>query len=139
MALIEINWNPSTRELRQFAGIWFPALFALLGAWIWYASGAWLVPAVLVGTAVVLGGIGLVWPSFIRPVYVVWMAAVLPIGWVVSHVLLGIVYFGIMTPVGLVMRLFGYDPMQLQFDRAAPSYWVAHNPGGDTARYFRQF
>lgn len=137
MALIEINWNPSSRELRQFAGLWV-AFCALVGVLLIYQAGWWIAAGVLWGLGVVVGGIGLVRPPFIRPLYLGWMKAAYPIGWLLAHLLLAVVYYGLMTPVGLLMRLFGYDPMHRRFDRAAATYWVAHNPGGDTARYFRQ-
>jgi hypothetical protein len=139
MALIEVNWAPSPRELRQFAGIWFPAFWALVGGLFWYHSGSLAVPAVMWGVALAVGLAGLISPALIRPIYVAWMLAAYPVGWVVSHLMLATIYFVVMAPVGLVMRLFGYDPMKRDFDRSARTYWVPHDPGGDTARYFRQF
>jgi hypothetical protein len=67
------------------------------------------------------------------------MYAAYPIGWVMSHVLLGIIYYGLFTPVGRLMRLFGYDPMERRFDGAAASYWVEREPIRDPSSYFRQF
>jgi hypothetical protein len=67
------------------------------------------------------------------------MYAAYPIGWVVSHVLLGLIYFGLLTPVGWLMKLFGYDPMERRFDRAAASYWVERERQTDAGRYFKQF
>jgi hypothetical protein len=68
-----------------------------------------------------------------------WMTAVYPIGLVIAHVLLGVVYFGWITPVGLLMRLFGRDPMHRRLDRSAASYWVRRRPASSASQYFRQY
>jgi hypothetical protein len=85
------------------------------------------------------GLVGYLHPSVIRPVYIVWMALAMPIGWVVSHLLLLMVYYLIFTPVGLLMRLVGYDPLTRSFDRTANSYWMPHNQCTDVAQYFKQY
>jgi hypothetical protein len=133
--LIDLTKPATDRELRWFAGLWFPALCAVLG---WFAldkaptlaAGVWVLGAVL-------GLIGLVRPRAIRPVYTGLTRLTFPIGWVVSHALLLVMYFGIITPVGLLVRLFR-DPLDRSFDARASTYWAPR----DTAaphRYFRQF
>ena len=77
-----------------------------------------------------VGNIRLNRRSFVRPgprgrrmsLMVGWTAAVFPIGWVMSYVLLGGVYFLVLTPIGLAMRICGRDPMQRKFDRQAKTY-----------------
>jgi hypothetical protein len=61
-----------------------------------------------------------------------------PLAWAVSHLVLAIVYYVIITPIALTMRLFGRDKLERRFDAAADSYWIAHPPHKSTARYFRQ-
>ena len=78
-------------------------------------------------------------PPLRRPLYLGWMYVAFPIGWVISHVVLAIVYYLVFTGTGLVMRLLGRDPLQRRFEPDAQTYWVEHRPGEDLARYFRQF
>ncbi|MEX0936449.1 MAG: SxtJ family membrane protein [Pirellulales bacterium] len=139
MALIEINRNPSHRELRQFACIWLPAFAALVGGLLWYHFGWWQAAATLWTLALVAAVVGWLAPQGMRLVYLGWMYAALPIGWTVSHLLMAAVYYLLITPIGLVMRLVGRDSMQRRFDRSAATYWEAHAPQRDIARYFRQF
>ncbi len=136
--MIDVNWRPSPRELRQFAamGIAFSGLMASVVLW---KGGSPTLAGTIVGVGFVLGSAGCVVPPLLRPVYVVLMALALPIGWVVSHVLLALVYFGLMTPLGLLLRLFGHDPLRRRFDPETDSYWIPHEPTQDTQRYFRQF
>jgi hypothetical protein len=134
--MLDINWNPSRRELRQFAGIWLPAFAAFAGAVI-YRSGGRTTAFVIWALAGVIAITGVAAPQRIKPLFVGWMAAAYPIGWTVSHVVLGVIYFVLFTFVGIVMRLFRYDPM----DRSGggDTYWRRRSERTDAAAYFRQF
>ena len=138
MALIEIKWNPTARELRVF-GILLFLIFGLFGAWlIWEGNSLALVASV--SAIALFGGIlGAMWPEFLRPLYRLWMALVFPVGWVVSHLILALVFFCILTPIGLMMRLTGHDPLKLKYDRQRASYWSERPAQADDSRYFRQF
>jgi hypothetical protein len=138
MALIEINHNPSRSELRQFAGIWFPALAAVISYWVWQLADATSAMYVLAG-AVAAGAVGVARPTWFRYVYIGWMYAAFPIGWTVSHLVLGATYYLLFTPIGLIMRLFGRDTMQRKFDPTASTYWIVRKERTDADRYFRQF
>jgi hypothetical protein len=138
MALIKINDNPSDRDLRQFAGIWFPLFWVAVAGIVFYSTGRVAIPLALLAAGLVVGAIGAVYPPFIRPVFLIWMYGAFPIGFVVSHLLLGIVYYGLMTPVGLAMRLAGHDSMQRRFDRDAPTYWTPMDRVSSKSEYLRQ-
>ena len=139
MSIVQINTNPTRRELNQFGFIWlgFVALFGVIAffkfnsptvaRWLWIAAVVvpivgWLVPAIM--RLIFLGMSYLAWP----------------IGFVVSHVVLAVVYYLVLTPIGLLTRLFGYDSMKKKFDREAASYWIERSPEAvENKRYFRQF
>jgi len=112
--MIAIQWNPERKQLRQFAGIWFPAFSALAGWAIARKSGYWHEVEIGWGIAGVISLFGLVFPPLIRPIFVGLILLTYPIGWVVSHLLLGLIYYGIVTPVGLILRMTGHDPLQLK-------------------------
>ena len=148
MALIQINWNPDTRQLRSFAILWF-VFFNFAGALVAWRAGliggapppgaSWNAPAVLWTLAVLVSGVGLAFPAAIKPVYLLWMGASFPIGWTVSHVLLGATYFGLFTLVAGIFRLIGRDALSRRLDRSAATYWVTRSPHAGVARYFKQF
>jgi hypothetical protein len=134
--MITPQWRPGETQLRQFAVIClfgFPAL----GFVVWRASGsAWpFTVLATIGAFVCL--IGLAWPRAVYPVYVVLLAVSLPVGWVVSGILLRLVFFGVITPIGLLFQLFGRDPLLLRRPLGA-SHWHDHDPPADAADYFRQ-
>ena len=58
---------------------------------------------------------------------------------VVSYTVLAMVFYLVLTPIGLLMRLVGYDPMSRRFDKDAASYWVPREGSRKVGRYFRQF
>ena len=137
MAVVQINKNPSRRDLLVFVSV-LPLFFGLLGALRWHAGSTGVAQA-LWGAGIVLGGVGLLVPPARRWLYIGWMYAVYPIAWTVSHLILGGIYFLVMTPIALVIRAFGSDPMNRAFDKSAGSYWVRRQPNSDVSRYFRQF
>jgi hypothetical protein len=137
MAVVHVNWNPGHRELRQFSLAWI-AFFALTGVYCWWAKDA-APTAVVLWLVAMVGAVGLFRPRSIQPAYVVLTALALPIGWVVSHLVLLVIYYLVLTPIGLVMRMFGYDPLQRKLDPSVKSYWTAHQPADDPARYFKQY
>ncbi|HEY2415331.1 MAG TPA: SxtJ family membrane protein [Pirellulaceae bacterium] len=137
MSLIEIDNNPSPAKLRTF-GLLLPVFFGCVGA---VARWRWGFPAT--GTTIWTAGAALVLlyvaaPRMRRPIYVGWMYAVRPIGVAVSYFVLAATYFLILTPIGIVRRMFG-DPLQRRFDRKAVSYWSPVQRKTGKADYLRQF
>jgi len=139
VAVIEANRNPSRRELNLFGFIWM-GFFLLVAGGLWLKLHAPSVPVALAALAVAVPVLGWAAPSFMRVVYVGLSYMAWPIGFVVSHVLLGAVYYLLVTPIGLIMRAAGYDPMHRRFDPEAPSYWIERDGSErDPRSYFRQF
>src|SRR5687768_2525645 len=139
MALIRINRNPSIRELRQFAGIWFPLFWVLVAGVVYATSGSRAMAAGIAATGLALGGMGLNRPGFMRPIYLVWIYAAYPIGWVVSHLIMGAVFYLVVTPIGFAMRVAGYDPMRRRLQQTESTYWYKCEPIDSKGYYFRQY
>lgn len=148
MALVEVDWRPDRGKLRTF-GFVALAAFGALGAWVaWRHSifGIGLTAEVSSTTARVLWGAGALsglaaatFPPALKPLYWVLTAVTIPIGLVLSHVILLIAYYLVLTPIGLAMRVVGYDPMTRKIDPDAATYWTPRKPIEDVGRYFRQF
>lgn len=137
MGVIEINKNPSRRDLMIF-GLLFLAFAAIVGAlfeWRTHAPGAARAVWIAGGAITALFFLA---PPLRKPIYLGWSYVTFPIGFVLSHVILGFVYYVVFTIGGLGMRLAGKDPMTRKFDKAAKSYWSPHDPGTSVERYFRQ-
>ena len=113
----------SPKQLRDFAlvtGGLIAAIFGLLLPWIW--DFAWPIWPWAVGA--VLATWGLIAPATLRPLYHYWMKFAEVVGRFNTKVLLGFVFYAMITPVGLFVRFFRRDPMARKFDASAESYRV---------------
>jgi len=82
------------------------------------------------GVAAVFALIALVKPKVLSPLNRLWIKLGVLLGKVVSPIALGILFYGILTPLGVFIRLSGKDPLRLKLDRNAESYWIQRNPPG---------
>jgi hypothetical protein len=87
--------------------------------------------AVLAGLGTTLLVLGQLAPAVLKPVHRVWMALALVLGFVMTRVILTLVFFLVITPTGLVFRLLRKDPLHRHPDPARPTYWIPktyHDP-----------
>lgn len=138
MSLVPINWHPDRKTLGEFSEL---AMFFLgmVASPLAYLRGRPALAAALWIAAVACRLLGAWRPMRLRPVFLGLTLATWPIGWLVSHLTLALLYYGVITPIGLVLRLTGRDPMTRRFDRNAPTYWEPYNPDRGMDRYLRQF
>jgi predicted membrane metal-binding protein len=115
---------PSNRKF----GLLFAAVFLLIGlvpwmisgrltAWPWIASGVFLLAALAA-------------PKMLAPLNRLWMKFGLLLHHIVSPVVLGLMFFAMIAPMGLVMRLLGKRPIPIGFDKKLESYWIRRTPPG---------
>jgi len=138
MAIIDVKWNPTARELRRLAWIWLPLCFALIGAYFGYRRGSWGPALSIWAPGLLLCVAGGIAPRFLRAIYRAWMWLVYPIGWLVSHLAMAILFYLVVTPIGLGLRCIGRRPLALAFDRSRPSYWEPYILNPSLSEYFRQ-
>ena len=136
--MLTIDRNPPKEQLRSF-GVLLAIFVVVFGALIWWRTGR----PDLARTIWIVGGLvtAIYWliPAVRRPLFVGWMFAAFPIGWTISHLLMAAIYYLVITPIALVMRAAGRDPLFKSFDRSAKTYWAPHERPGDISRYFRQY
>lgn len=138
MSLMRINHNPSRRQLAIFGVCWL-LFFGCIGIASLRRGDSWTTAAIVWAIAAIVPVVGWPLPKFMRLVYVGMAYLAFPIGFIVSHLILGVVYYFVVTPTGLLMRLFGHDPLHRRFDANSESYWVPRETPTDMKRYFRQF
>lgn len=112
--------------LRSF-GLMVGGIFALIGVWpaLWRGQPLRLW-GLLVGGGLI--GLGLVWPRSLAHVYRLWMAVGEVLGWINTRLLLGVLFYGLFTPMGLLMRLRGKDPMRRTLTPEVETYRVVRQP-----------
>ncbi|MCP5041181.1 MAG: hypothetical protein GY944_09135 [bacterium] len=145
--MIEMDWSPDAKTLRNFGliavvGFGFVATIAHF-EWLIFAVGLGAAKPYVVNTFIGLaaysGACGLVFPKANQPVYIGLAVISYPIGFVLSYLIMGALFFLIITPTGLVMKLIGRDPLERKFDPDAETYWRDCRPARPNEHYFRQF
>lgn len=124
------------RTLRQFAGLWL-VFFGGLACWERFARGGsalgWA------ALALAIGGMGFVNPAAIRPLFVALTRLTYPIGWVVSRMLLALLYYGLFTPIALVFKLLRRDALTLRVPRRdGATHWSPKPMPAEIRSYLRQ-
>src|SRR5712692_3787804 len=123
-------------ELRHF-GLIVGCIFGVIGLWPAIARGqhprSWTL-----GLAVALVVPALVAPWALTPAHRAWTALGNALGWVNSRLVLGLIFFGVVTPTGLALRMAGRDPMRRALDSDAMTYRVPRKtrPGAHMTRQF---
>lgn len=121
----------SLKELRKF-GITMAVAFGIIGAlFLWRDKSVWPYLFGLSGFFVVFG---LILPRVLQPIEWAWMKMAQAIGSVMTRIILTLTFFLVITPLGLIRRLFNKDPLEIKFRRPVESYWVAVEKDGPTSR-----
>jgi hypothetical protein len=139
MSLIEINWYPKSKELRNFAIIALIASFII--AFLLYEFKGFRIQWAAI---IVAAGFGVFISSFVslkltRIIYLGLILVTFPIGWAISMILLTGFYFLLLMPLGLIFRLLGRDPLSRRFDPDTKSYWLTRRQTENLDRYFHQY
>ena len=127
----------SPRQSDRSFGFMFAIVFAVITGIVWFVTGA--VNFVLVGISAGFAAAALVWPTILLPLNRLWQRFAVGVGFVTNHLILGLVLYGMITPVGLFFRLTGRDAMNRSFEPEAQTYFVDARPPRSKESYFRQF
>ncbi|HEY1051354.1 MAG TPA: SxtJ family membrane protein [Prosthecobacter sp.] len=133
--MIAIDWKPEPTALRKFGksmlifGLVFAAWFGFRGS----STLAW----VCAGAGVVCFVTSYFVPAVARYIYVFWMALAWLLSQIITPIIMGAMYYLVVTPIGLVLRMSGHDRLRLK-KPAVASYWT-DVPATSKAGYDRQF
>ena len=132
-----VNWTPDARELRKFA-LSMLVGFGIIGAIVAFRHGAivssttalWALGAGLAAGAMI--------PGVGRYVFLAVYLATGVLGFVISRVLMTVMFYALFTPIALILRLTGKDLLHLRRNPGSTE-WIAHGVAADRRRYYRQF
>jgi hypothetical protein len=134
MKLVQMNWHPGDRQLRQFGMI---SLFALPGiAWLWGASQDLMTTLLAVG--VVFAVTGMTKPQALRIPFVGLCVLTIPVGLIVSELILLLMYLLVFLPIGGMFALLRRDALSLR-PHPVESYWKPRSEPVSVASYYRQW
>ena len=129
--------GPKSGSERSF-GIVFAVVFTIIGLWPLWDGGPFRLWA-LAGAGIFLAA-GLFFPALLRPFNRLWFNFGMALHNIVNPLVMGLLFYLTVTPIALIMRVTGKDPLNRKFDPQAKSYWIVRDPAGpapDTMR--RQF
>jgi len=129
--------DTSSKEIRKF-GLVIAIALGVIGSFVYVKFGNFDVVGWLWGIGLLFLILGFILPSVLRPVYRIWMLLAYFIGGIVSRVILTVLFYIVLTPTGLVLRLFGKDVLDQKFDKRQESYWVKKDLSGHTKEQYRK-
>ncbi|MCF8373633.1 MAG: hypothetical protein K9H64_18575 [Bacteroidales bacterium] len=137
MILEEIkNIKSEKKDLRNF-GLVMAVFFGLLGAWMLWRERDSFVYMFIIAGFFLIGGLAL--PIILKPLQKAWMTFAVLMGWLMTRVILGILFYLVFTPMGLIARLFGKDFLDMKLDKNASSYWIEKKVEQGERNYEHQF
>jgi hypothetical protein len=130
--------QPTTKDIRIFALIL--GLLTLVFGCLQLVKGRPGVAHVLICISVGISAGGCCLPKALLPLYRGWMYVATGVGWFNTRLLLGLIFFLLFLPLGLVFRVLGKDPLARKVDGKRESYWnTRESPPLDPKNYERQF
>jgi hypothetical protein len=110
-------------------GLVFAIFFAIIGIYSWFGeAGEFLVWAIILSAVFLI--ISIIKPGLLSPLNSIWTKFGLLLHKIVNPIILGIIFFLVVTPFGLVLRAIGKDLLSLKLDRKSKSYWIYRTPPG---------
>ena len=113
----------SRRQSDRAFGFLFAIVFAAISGFVWFATD--VVSIGLLATSATFAAAAWVWPTILLPLNRLWQKFASGLGFVTNHLILGLVLYVLVTPVGRVMRMFGRNPMTTKYEPQADTYFTA--------------
>jgi hypothetical protein len=134
----EIKNIPKTpADLRKF-GITVGMLLVIIGSVMFWFETNGFIYFTIAGTFLVFSGI--VFPSVLKPVYTAWMAVAVVLGFIMTRVILAVLYYLVLTPIALIAKISGKKFIEKGFDRGKQTYWnMREKKEINPVEYERQF
>lgn len=125
------------KELRQFGITMGIALTLLAGLFFWRGQDCYLYLLIL---SIMFFFTGLALPVILKPLHKIWMTLAILMGWVVTRLIMIILFYLVVTPIGLLMRLCGKDFLDVKSEKNVNSYWIPRKTiKCDKTKYENQF
>ena len=118
------NIRKDNKAIRDF-GILIGFILLIIAGILFYKERESYELIILLGIASI--GLGLVMPIILKPFYLVWMIFATILGWIMTRLILGLLFYIIVSPIGLISRLFGKRFLELKNSSINSSYWNYKN------------
>ena len=131
------NIKTGKKAIREFGILIGIILFIIAGVLFYQEKESF---EIFIWLSVVIVSLGLMLPIILKPFYLIWMTFAIILGWFMTRFILSILFYVIISPIGLFLRLFGKDILGLHYDRSIQSYWnYRDSVEGNNQNYEKQF
>lgn len=117
-------------------GITFSVVFFLIGSWVLYVGGESYL--IWYGIAALFAALSAFAAGLLAPLNRLWMRFGLLLFYIINPIILVLLFFVVLTPYGLLMRLIGKVSLKKGFDKGAATYWVERENGGPSPESIRR-
>ena len=114
------NIKSEKSDLRKF-GITVGVILLIIAGFLFWKEKVSFQLVLAIG--IILFAFGITIPVLLKPVYLVWMIFATILGWLMTRVILSLLFYVILTPIGLISRLFRKQFLGLRWDRSKDTYW----------------
>ena len=114
------NIKSEKSDLRKF-GITIGVILLIIAGFLFWKEKESFQTLLTFGITSCILGIGI--PFILKPIYWVWMIFATILGWIMTRVILSLLFYIILTPIGLILRFFGKQFLELRWDKSKESYW----------------
>jgi len=131
------NIKTGKKDIRSF-GVTFGIIFLIIAGFLYYQEKySFQLFIYLAGS---FSGLGIILPIILKPFYMVWMIFAVILGWFMTKVILSLLFYLIITPIGLFLRIIGKDLLNLKEKKQQKSYWNMRNSEEEqNQNYEKQF
>ena len=131
------NIKTGKKDLRSF-GVTFGIIFLIIAGFLYYKEkDSFQLFIYLAGS---FSCLGIILPIMLKPFYMVWMIFAVILGWFMTRVIISLLYYIIITPIGLLLRIIGKDLLDLKEKKNKKSYWNIRNSEDEqNQNYEKQF
>ena len=138
MNLADLNIKPDEKMLRQF-GIIALFGFGIIGTIIWIKWNYWSATYIFWGAGIASFLLALIRPRLLLPLFVFLTVITFPIGFVISNIIIILLYYVLFTPIALLFKIIGRDPLSRHFDTEQKTYWMNRNSNKAVSQRFKQY
>ena len=124
-------------DFKKF-GITIGVLLIIIAGFLFWKEKESFEILLVVGT--IFSILGIVVPNILKPLFWIWMIFATILGWFMTRLILSLLFYLILTPIGMISRLFGKQFLELKFDKTDKTYWnYRHNDAFEKDKYEKQY
>jgi hypothetical protein len=109
----------------------------IVGLFLFWQDIHWYIYIIVIAAIILITG--LLFPAVLKPFYILWMSFAVVLGYIMTRIILSIIFYLLFSPVGLILRILRKDLLQERFDKTAESYWIKRDKKFDPKDAERQF